>query len=381
MITYIVLFILVLLFGKALDKYKNDKLVSFLLAAILILILSLVAGIRSINLGYDASKYVRSTLFRIEYFDTYKEFMANTTVESGFSTFSYLICMISPNLNLMMFCYSLVTSIFIFLFLYNEKDKISLSKGLIIYYLTLYLVSFNIIRQSISVAMVLYSFSMVRKNKKIIPILVLLVAMTFHNSTIFAIPIYVLYFGYKFMDKKKIVWKKKIYITGVVLVLLFILGWFYEPIVLFFYNIGLISQKYVSYLTRFEDTVDLNLGNLLIRVVWLFLGYKYLCSKRIDQETKNNTFMCYVLLLIEFLISLISIKMVPLNRLGYFYYYIGIFYLLPQIHNIYKENIRGKQLLNGTIYFVLIFNFIWRTVLTNSYAVYPYASDIFTWMR
>ena len=97
MITYIVLFILVLLFGKLLEKYKNNKLISCVFATNLILILSLVAGLRSINLGYDASKYVRSTLFRIEYFDTYKEFMANITVESGFSTFSYLICMISPN--------------------------------------------------------------------------------------------------------------------------------------------------------------------------------------------------------------------------------------------------------------------------------------------
>ena len=381
MITYIVLFILVLLFGKVLEKYKNDKLVSFILATVLILILSLVAGIRSINLGYDASKYVRSTFFRINYFDTYQEFMANTTVESGFSTFSYLICMISPNVNFMMFCYSLVTSIFVFLFLYNEKDKISLSKGLIIYYLTLYLVSFNIIRQSISVAMVLYSFSMLRKNKKIVPILVLLVAMTFHNSTIFALPIYVIYFGYKFMDKKKISWKKKIYITGAILGLLFILGWFYEPIVLFFYNIGLISQKYVSYLTRFEDTVDLNLGNLLIRIVWLFLGYKYLKTKRITDDTKKDMFVFYVFLLIDFIISIISIKIYPLNRVGYCYYYIGIFNLLPQIHNIYKKNIRGKQILDGVIYFVLIFNFIWRTVLVNSYAVYPYASDIFTWMR
>lgn len=381
MITYIVLFILVLLFGKVLDKYKNDKLVSLLFAAILILILSLVAGIRSINLGYDASKYVRSTLFRIEYFDTYKEFMANITVESGFSTFSYLICMISPNVNLMMFCYSLVTSIFVFLFLYNEKDKIPLSKGIIIYYLTLYLVSFNIIRQSISVAMVLYSFSMLRKNKKIIPILVLLVAMTFHNSTIFAFPIYAVYFGYKFMDKRKVTWNKKIYITGAILGILFVLGWFYKPVVLLFYNIGLISQKYVSYLTRFDDTLDLNLGNLLIRIVWLFFGYRYLRAKRVSDDTKKDMFLFYVLLLIDFIISVISIKIYPLNRVGYCYYYLGIFNLLPQIHNIYKKNIRGKQVLNASIYFVLIFNFIWRTVLVNSYAVYPYASDIFTWMR
>ena len=87
MVIYIILFLLTLFLSNIIDKCGNKKKKYFYLF-ILLFLLSFVAGIRSIELGWDARKYVVSTYYRLEHFHgQFMQFMKATTVESGFSIY------------------------------------------------------------------------------------------------------------------------------------------------------------------------------------------------------------------------------------------------------------------------------------------------------
>ena len=81
-------------------------------------------------------------------------------------------------------------------------------------------------------------------------------------------------------------------------------------------------------------------------------------------------------------IKIISIKLHPIYRIGQYYYYIGVLNILPLLKNFIKsKDLVNKKIINFLIYSALIFMFVWLTLLGNGHKVYPYQSDIYTWMK
>lgn len=374
MIIYIITFLVVIVLSKLIERYKKSK-ISYFIAIVLLLILSIVAGIRSVDMGWDASKYVVSTFYRLDYYNGLIEpFMNETTVEMGFSIYSWFLYKLYPNINFLMFGYSFITTFFIMIFAFREQNKISISKVLIIYYLTLYLVSYNIIRQSISVAIVLVSISLFKDKKKIKALMLFIISLLFHDSAILAIPIYILYIILNKSSSNNIKLRRAI----IILIVTLIVSYCYSYIIQMLYNIGLITQKYYNYFLSYDD-IDYNLSNIFINIYWLIFSCVF-----IKMDTEKNKFneliFNIVLFSISLVINVVSIKIHPIYRISYYYYYIGLFNFVPRFNSYIRNDKANRKVGNLLVYGFLLLMFLWMTVLGNGHNIYPYHSDIYIWL-
>lgn len=370
MLIYIILLIITIIFSINIEKYKNNKL-GKILAIILLFILSLVAGARTIELGWDAQKYVASTFFRLNYFDgDYSSFMDETTVEYGFSLLSYLLYKIKPDVNLLLFAYSFVTTALIFIFGFIEKKNIKFSNLLIVYFFTLFLVSFNIIRQSIAVGFALVAFSYLKKNKKILCTIFTILTCMFHSSGIFVLLIYLLY---AFIGDEK---NKSKRVFKVIILILFTLFFcfLYEYVVKIVYSIGLIPYKYYEYMISF-DRIDYNLSNIGVMLYWLIVSCMALKSNP-DEKYKKKILFESLLFFIALAINIVSIQVPPIYRMGFYFYYIGLFNFVGSFDLYFKNVPLNGKILKILSSVLLICLFLWITVLANSYNIYPYKSNI-----
>ena len=358
------------------NKIKNPK-VSIFFSAILLFILSFIAGARSINLGWDASKYVVSTFNRLElYGGNFSQFLDYTTVEKGFSTFSYALYKIHPNINFLLFGYSFITTLLIMMYAFKEKEHVSFSMLMIVYYMVYYLITFNIIRQSISIMIVLLSYSYFSERKYAKSLVLFALALSFHSSTIFTIPIYTL----NYVSRKTPTKRKKRLNYFLIISFTILLSLTYEQIASFMASIGLISNKYIGYITNYDRGVDYNLSNIIFNIYWILLGLLFLKSK-LTEEKYTNLSNNIVILVISLIINIVSIKLHPVYRAGFFFYYIGIFSFLPTLNQyISKENITNRKLAKMIVLSAALVIFLWTTILGNAHHIYPYQSDIYTWL-
>lgn len=372
MLVYITLLIIVIIFSKIIEK-KADKKSGKIFAFILIFILSWIAGVRALNVGWDASKYVRSTFFRLDYFDgDYLKFMASTTVEYGFSLYSYIIYHLFPDVHALLFGYSFLTTICVFIFAFKEKENIKFSNVIIIYYLTLYLISFNIIRQSISVAIVLLAIPYLKEKKYLKCIILAVLATSFHNSGILA---FAIYFIYIYLNKKKTINAK---MTSVLLItiVMALITLTYPQIAKVMYKIGFLPLKYYNYIIG-DNRLDYNFSNIAINFYWVLVGLLAIKTKT-DIKEKEKLAFCLLLLNISLVINIISIRTHEIYRVGYYFYYIGLLYFYPSLSIFFKNNKFNKTVINAVTTVLLIFWFLWITVLGNGHNIYPYQSDFYT---
>lgn len=372
MLVYIVLLILVIIFSKLIE-YKQDKKSGKIIALVLIFILSWIAGVRAINVGWDANKYVRSTFFRLNYFDgDYVKFMASTTVEYGFSLYSYIIFHIYPNIHALLFGYSFLTTLCVFCFAFKEKNNLKLSSVIIIYYLTLYLISYNIIRQSISVSLILLSIPYLKEKKYLKCALLAILASLFHNSGVIFILIYAIYF---YLNRKSTINAKMTSVLLLTIALVFI-TFAYPQIAKALYRLGFLPLKYYNYIVG-DNNLDYNLSNIAINSYWVLVGLIVVRNKN-EYAEKDKLAFCLMMLNISLLINIASIRTHEIYRIGYYFYYAGLMYFYPSLSNLFSKNKFNRAVIKGITSMLLIVWFLWITILGNGHNIYPYQSDIYT---
>lgn len=371
MFVYFFTFIVTILISSTIEKTSNKKNM-ILLSFFLLVFLSFISGVRSINLGFDAKVYINNVFNNISRSTSFSNFMELSSLESGFSILSYILFKINPNINFMLFGYSFITTLFIMLFALREKEKISFTNVMAVYYLTIYLHSFNLIRQCISISIILYAFSLFKDKKYKSSIFWIIVSLFIHDSAIFSLPLFILY---AILNEKKKNSTKIVYGLFIILLLICIAA-FYEKIILFFYNINLISYKYASYISKFE-TPDFNVSTIFVKVIWMILIFISLKNRKI----LKSSYVYILFLVLDFIVTILSIKINPLQRITYYYYYVGLFYFLPNLRSAIKKDKFNKMFINMIIYGNLIIFVLWKTVIGNGYAIYPYRSDIISWLN
>lgn len=88
--------------------------------------------------------------------------------------------------------YLLLTLVLFELSLINFKDLISLPIATMVLLLLMYSMTYNIVRQSLAVSVVFYSFKFVRENRFLLYTIGCLVATAIHSSAIIALPLFLL---------------------------------------------------------------------------------------------------------------------------------------------------------------------------------------------
>ncbi|MDD7282120.1 EpsG family protein [Floccifex sp.] len=327
---YLITMVLTCFFTKkAVDK--ND--IRWLL--IPVILLSLVAGLRSFDVGTDTHRVVQS----IEY--TYEKGIFSHSKEYIYYFLCKFLMIIWKNPSFVLTVFALITNALVFIRLWDFKDNINIVVATSIYFLFYFGLSMNIVRQCMAIAIVFYATRFIEKKNYKFYFLGVFIAFLVHISSCVAIviPVIYLFFEGKLSAIKQIN-KKYIFIVVTICI---VLGSF-------------LIYKYAGYFSEFS----LNIGLMQTVCLLLLLGSYFLIymnkekimkSKSLENDFENLRTVYYVALL-GHVIAFLGYMVPALGRLGYTFklfeiVYYGMLMKKSFYSNVVKASIYGMLLLLG----------------------------------
>jgi len=194
---YVGLAVLSFFIAKYAERANSNKAVW-----LLVVLLSLVAGLRAMSVGIDTKTY--NTVFEI---------VSNGTVESmygiegSFIRICAVLLWIWSNSNFLLFVFAFISHALILFRVWQDREYISFSWSALCYYIVFFAFSLNGIRQFVAVAIIIYATSYVKKGKYIRFVIATVIAMLFHTSAIIGL-MYILFeliFTKYFDTKRKLI--------------------------------------------------------------------------------------------------------------------------------------------------------------------------------
>lgn len=314
---YILIILFAGLFGilSEISFKKGYKKLGIFNLIISLFSLCFLAGVRDLTVGTDIYYY----FYQIFYDFTHTEIgilaeFANTGVDIGFIVLVY-IGKIFNNVSISMFIVELAVLAPIYIFAYRNRKKYSITFIILIYCLTMYVRSFNLMRQSIAISLLILSMDYFKDRNIKKSLICFILATLMHKTAIIGLIIYVII--YIRNTKGEIKLKNIIMIYIVCIILIIVL----EPFLV------LIGSKYVRYLNKLIDNNSFSILRLAKKMIWIFIaGISYYISRRQkNEEIKNELFVAFNIFIIDFLIALIAIKAPGLRKSYILFYNICIY--------------------------------------------------------
>lgn len=181
-------------------KNRKNKYILILLVAILIILLpSLLGGLRDIEVGTDNINYNKAFKFCYNkdlsfLLSADHEIPSAANFEKGFVILLWLLSRFGNDFFIFAFGTSLITFTFIFLSLDYFRERYSMTVMILIYFFIFCCNFFNYVRQGIAFSIVLFSLRYVEKKQPFKYFISLLFAMSFHRSAVCAILIYPIFY-------------------------------------------------------------------------------------------------------------------------------------------------------------------------------------------
>lgn len=326
MLIYYILIILILLFGSIFDNNKNEKKYIFVIC----LLLSIIAGLRHYTIGNDT----------IIYLNSFNEILQGginaikiSRFEIGYNVLVFLFTRMCGSFNLYLFIVSLIINMSFGYFIYKYSKNKTFSFLLFIL-CRFYFSEFNVLRQMLSLSVLLLSVKYIEERKFTKYLIFMLIAALFHKSILLVIPIYFLY-NYKLDLKKEI----KIFVLS------FFIFLFLNTILT---KITSIFNSYGGYVEQFMNSNKL--ASILSTIICLciFLFSSLIGKKKKEKEDKIDNFV-HNIALISVIINLLSIKISILDRYAIFF---EIFYTILIPNCIRKINNAKTRLILYIMFFV-----------------------------
>ena len=224
---------------------NRNKNIRYLAASLTVLIPALFAGFRY-QIGTDYLAYVAV-------FNKIKTGIS-TRMEPGYYLLNKVTALLGGNVQVVFFLISLIMMVFIYLSLKNYSKHLSVGLGILVFMLTFYQPSFNIVRQITAIAIILYSLKYIEQKMFIKYLLCILVAASFHLTAIVMLPFYFI--------SSVLQWENKFYLV-ILILLVFIAAINYNKILIPIIKILVPPDKtyrYMSYMQK-HGSVE---GNLLL---------------------------------------------------------------------------------------------------------------------
>ena len=372
MVPYIIVLVISILLSSIAEKsFKNKKKFSGIFSLILlILILSLFAGLRTTDLGYDTSKYIMRTYRLLESGKNLSYLLDNYVVmEKGYLVYMSLLYNIWNNINFILTMLNLPVNVFFVIFMNHHRKKTSMIMMIIIYYCTLYALSFNVVRQSISMSIFLLILVLLDKKKYFLSFFFFIIGFLFHESMLFAIFALIIIF---ISNNNKISQKSKTFIfCASTLASIFFLI-FYENIISFSYSFGIIGKRYMNYLEfgKHRTYINIEYSLLFLKSSIVIILVLYGRLKNISQEIKNENRKWNTMLIIDLIITFLSFRLKNTDRITWYLYYPAVFLLAPQLGNVFRKN--ATKHIGDIIVASVFILYLAEKLLLNQYGICPY---------
>ncbi|WP_332628465.1 EpsG family protein [Halalkalibacter flavus] len=268
MFFYFVLALIVGVFAELSVKTKS-KVVKVLSTLVVIILPSFFFAVR-FGIGTDYFSYLR--IFE----------RINNGIESrmewGYFTLNYLVAKLNGNIEIVFFITAILMMAFVFYSIKSFNNYFSTGVSMFIFMLLYYQMSFNTVRQALTMAIILYSIRFITERKLLKFIILVIFASSFHISALLFLPIYFIYgiIG----NKKRKLFRYSLYIL--ILIIIFSLGNLISPI--------LNSSGNLEYYSKYLENENTNAGlGFIVRSLPFIAFGVYLFKK----DKFNSKFTIY----------------------------------------------------------------------------------------
>jgi len=189
---YFIIYATVIFLSSISRKVKN-KTCRSLLVLLCIVILSMFGGLRDYSVGTDVTVYGLNTFSASLNFNNFVDYINTIDMEPLFLLLNYGVSRLTSNYHVCMFIFQLVTNTLIFKIAYDNQKECSFTLMICVFLFVWYNSTFNILRQSIAILIMLYSYKFIKQEKNVPFICCLIVAFLFHKSALICLTYPVIY--------------------------------------------------------------------------------------------------------------------------------------------------------------------------------------------
>lgn len=345
------------------QKFKTDKskFLSIIFLIIGLFICCYIAGVRSINTGTDIKVYV-IRLFNESVNSSFWSFIKNSNTDFLFGTLVYTGA-ISNNINFVLFLIELSVALPIFIYAYLDNDGNNMFFIITIFLLTMYVVSLNLMRQSIAISLDILSFYFISTNKVKTGLILFLSSLLFHKTAFIFPFVYILYVIVKSTEKRKYLY---LFFLTILMLLVSVFG-----------NQIISHSIYYTYLNNTGLMRAFSWGSILKSFFWVMIsGIAVIYKKKSKEDWKVE--ISFLLFFYSFLLILVSFKIPGMGRLSYYFTDLALILYIPIIPTLFKQKVFMKAIC------LLTLGMLWwnMTFIPNDPArVYPYESEVATYLN
>lgn len=328
----------------------------------------LLAALRGETVGTDVLVYMKPLLALAESAPDFVQYCHNVSTgwgtEWAYSVLNYIIGHFIGELSVWHFLTQLFISGLVFLSVKRYGNDSQIWIGMIAYYFLFYNQTYNIVRQSMACACILYSIVLMKDRKYVRTFCFFILASGFHHTAYVAAVFYLLYICNQWLDKKL---RKVMYVL--ILAVGGLISIFYKEIILFLFDkLWFLPRRYLNLFNReFEFDIPYALIVLFMLNIAILLSV-YLKKK----EDGWNGYQMEIQLLAVALVPLCSVITLLVRLLMYFEYTCIVIYMdVPDLQIGLKER---KRRLNGRVLLLLFLLLYWWYfyVFCGSSETYPY---------
>ena len=339
--------------------YLSDRVIKKQRGAIVffaLLIPSFVFGCRDYSMGYDVLHYGNRYFEMATKMNTFEyiEWMSDRQIEPLYTLLNKFVSYFTSNPNVL---YIVQTFIILYLIYLVAKDNGYPSDVCVFSFFGFMLIdSFNILRQYLAMAVILYSYIFIRRKKIIKYVICIIIGIGFHSTAIIGLffwPLSKILSNFKSVDiinsiknDKKV--KKRILIIGIIALLIV---FNFNQLSSLLIQIGIFPERYVFYETMSITTIAISslISRFPLLILFIIRFYKN------EQKSNSDYYFLLTMLIIEIVLS-------QLGSLGSVYlriaYYFAFFRILVSGKICTKDIKNNNRLLTPTAFRILTYSYI-----------------------
>jgi len=161
------------------DKAQKTSNKKYILS--IVVIFTLVAGLRAPSVGIDTKNYI----YAFEMISSGKDYVIY--FEESFKIICVFLLAVCNHPNFLLIVFSFITNSFIIYRIWDFKNNISFKYAIAMYYISMYIGTFNTMRQCVSVALVFWGTRYIEKNQYWKFFIYVLLAFMFHKSALISV--------------------------------------------------------------------------------------------------------------------------------------------------------------------------------------------------
>lgn len=351
-------------------SHRQNKRIAALFFILAVLIVSVLAGVRDLEIGSDIWTYGEWAFKAAKDSSNFVSYVSRLSdLEPLYNIFVWVIARFATDSHWLYFFTGLVTYYFIMCGIRNYEDQVSVTLAWLVFLFLYYGDTLNAMRQFIAVSIAFWGMKFAFDGKYKKYIVVTIIAVLFHYTAILSFSVLAIIF---FLKRKDTV-LRRIFIVLFVAVATSLYSQLLEILI----GIGLVTEKYSRY---YAVGLTLSLNPILLRLpffIVIAIFYRVYCNGERKYARKYESIseadVIIIMLIVDTLVSAMRGTVSTLYRAAFQF---GIYRTIgySRVCSALRKNNRIVFTLLLLAYLIIIW--IYQNVIQGNNDIYPYASKI-----